>query len=61
MFVEAEWVDVSVLDLAVLDPDGTCRLDLNKLPPIPDICTSGWKNRLESLIHQFSEDRCSIG
>jgi hypothetical protein len=57
MFAEAEWVDVTVLDLAVLNPDGTCRLDMNKLPPIPDICTSGWKSRLENLFHRFSDDR----
>lgn len=57
IFAEAEWVDVSVLDLAVLNPDGTCRLDLNKLPPIPDVCTSGWKSCLENLIHRFSDDR----
>jgi len=56
MFAEAEWVDATVLDLAVLNPDGTCRLDLNKLPHIPDICTPGWKNRLDGLIHRFSED-----
>jgi hypothetical protein len=57
MFAKAEWVDVTVLDLAVLNSDGTCRLDMNKLPPIPDICTSGWKSRLENLIHRFSDDR----
>jgi len=57
VFAEAELVDVSVLDLAVLDPDGISRLDLNKLPSIPDICTSGWKSRLESLIKQFSDGR----
>lgn len=56
IFVEAQWVDISVLDLAVLNPDGTCRLDLNKLPQIPEICTPGWKNRLEGLIHRFSDD-----
>ncbi|MEN4011386.1 MAG: hypothetical protein ROW48_05090 [Bellilinea sp.] len=57
VFAETEWVDIGVLDLAVLDPDGKCRLDLNKLPSIPEVCTSGWKKHLESLIIQFSEVR----
>jgi hypothetical protein len=59
-FAEAEWVETSVLDLAVLNPDGLCRLDLNQLPLIPDKCTLGWKIRFESLATQFSEERCRL-
>ena len=55
-FSGAEWVDIKVLDLAVLDPDGKCQLNLKNLPNIPEICTIGWKKRLEDLIQYYSEN-----
>jgi hypothetical protein len=56
VFSEANWVDVNFLDLSILNPDGLCRLDLANLPSIPEICTLGWRIRLEELIHRFTEE-----
>lgn len=55
-FSEAEWIEVTILDLSVLDPDGKCCINLNHIPLIPDICTIGWKTRLEGIITHFLDD-----
>jgi hypothetical protein len=60
VFSEAKLVDVCVLDLSVLDPDGKCRLDIKNIPIIPTISTSGWKSHLESLINQYKEDSAQM-
>jgi len=59
-FTKGELYDVDLLDLAVLDPSGFCKLDLNVTQVMPVHCTNGWKMRLGTLIKKFHEKRSRL-
>jgi hypothetical protein len=52
-FPEAHWINIDVLDLTVLDPEGICRLDLKKENALPPQFTVGWKIRITELVKKF--------
>jgi len=53
-FAETCWVSVNVLDLAVLDDEGICKLDLNQeMAALPPQLTSSWRRRIEDLAERF--------
>lgn len=60
-FGRAFWIDLDVLDLAVLDKDGNCRLKLDpntlSLNALPSWLTEGWGKRFKELIERFREHR----
>lgn len=53
-FKNAISVRIDVLDLAVLNPDGRCRIDL-KDTSIPNQLTDGWKKRLQKCMAFFND------
>jgi hypothetical protein len=52
-FKERISVPVHVLDLAVLDKEGHCRLDIQQLPSIPVQFHQAWRSRFDILIEYF--------
>jgi hypothetical protein len=56
-FAKAHWINIDVLDLAVLDKEGICRLDFTKDITIPPNLTAGWKIRANNVIKKFADHR----
>jgi len=56
-FADTRWITADVLDLAVLDEDGVCRLDLRTENPLPPQFTVGWKGRIKKLIDKYEKQR----
>jgi hypothetical protein len=60
LFSKAIMVDVNVLDLSVLDPNGLCQINITDIPSVPNICTSGWKTHLETLINYYKQEHAKL-
>lgn len=56
-FADAHLVRAEILDLAVLDDQGRCRLDPNAENPIPPNLTVGWKSHLRNLRDTLAEQK----
>ncbi|MBC8273801.1 MAG: hypothetical protein H8E40_02375 [Chloroflexi bacterium] len=56
-FADTHWIIIDVLDLAVLDGDGVCRLDLKTENLLPPQFTVGWKDRVKMLIDKYEGQR----
>lgn len=48
-------VSIQVLELAVLNSDGTCQLDLGNLPTVPSQFHPAWKARYPLLVMHFQQ------
>jgi hypothetical protein len=48
-------VDMTVLDLAVFNPEGECKIDFNNLPTLATQLQSSWRKRLNSLVNAFKQ------
>jgi hypothetical protein len=56
-FPDAQWASIDVLDLAVLNKEGFCRLNLEEESPLPPQFTVGWKIRIANLVEKFEARR----
>jgi hypothetical protein len=54
-FKERIVVPIQVLDLAVLNSDGSCKIDFNNLPPIPIQFHPAWEARYNILLEHFRQ------
>lgn len=65
-FSKGHYVSVDVLDLAVINPTGSCSLDLNKgiseekLTNLPSQFTFGWIKRSENLVKKYINHHKSL-
>jgi hypothetical protein len=59
-FPQAQSVRVDVLDLAVLNDEGRCRLELTRNEPAPPQLNSGWKNRRQQIAAGFEQSRRTL-
>lgn len=48
------YIDVNVLDLAVFNSDGECKLDLNANPIVPPQLHSPWQKRHKILVEKYT-------
>jgi len=59
-FTKAVQINIEVLDLAVLNENGECVLDLKQEPQIPDHLTTGWQLLLKSLISKHKKHKSQL-
>lgn len=59
-FTATCWVSIDILDLAVLDEEGVCRLKLDEEVPLPLQLPSGWRIHIERLLEKFVAHRARL-